>query len=211
MRNNDYHNQLLKSLPESYKHWFQAEKEYLEKHITKDASVLEVGSGDGRSIYDLIPITKNITGIDHDKNAIQEAKDRFTEYKFNFVLAGAENLLFDDESFDCVICMTSFANFSTKKFKILEEMKRVLKKDGKIIISVFSENALSERMKVYTNLNVPIKEVTEKGTVIFDESLGDNVSEQFTKEELTDIFSKVDLKIENIEEVEIAYLVTLTK
>lgn len=122
-----------------------------------------------------------------------------------------KNLLFDDESFDCVICMGSFMNFSTKKFKILEEMKRVLKKDGKIIISTFSENALSERMKIYTNLNVPIKEVTEKGTVIFDESLGDNVSEQFTKEELTDIFSKVGLRIDNIEEVEIAYLVTLSK
>lgn len=212
MKNNDYHNLLLKSLPESYQIWFSEEQKYLNKHIAKDASVLEVGSGDGRSIFDLIPITTNITGIDHDANAVHEASERFAEYStIKFIQADAENLPFGDACFDFVICMTSLANFASKKLAILEEMKRVLTNNGKIVISVFSQNALPERMKVYENLHVPIKEVTDKGTVVFDESLGDNVSEQFTKEELMEIFNQVNLSIDDITEVNMAYLCLLSK
>ncbi len=212
MNNNDYHNQLLKALPESYQDWFKKEKEYLEKHVSKNSSVLEVGCGDGRSIFDLLPMTENITGIDHDEKAIQEISRRFIDYpSIKFIKADAEHLPFENDSFDHVICMTSFANFANKKFEILEEMKRVLKDDGKIIISVFSQNSLPERMNVYKNLDVPIKEIKENGTVIFDESLGDNISEQFTKNQLEEIFQKTNLNINDITEVSIAYLCTLSK
>ncbi len=212
MKNNDYHNLLLQSLPQSYKTWFEEERKYLEKHITKDANVLEVGSGDGRSISDLVSITKNVTGIDHDPDAIQNAKERFSEYPtFKFIEADGENLPFDSGTFDFVICCGSFMNFGTKKIPILQEMKRVLKNNGKIIISTFSEKSLLERLNVYKNLNAPIKEITEKGTVIFDENLGANISEQFTKEELIDIFKQVNLNIEDITEVNIAYLCLLSK
>lgn len=212
MKNNDYHNLLLQSLPESYRIWFDEERKYLEKNILKDSNVLEVGSGDGRSIFDLIPITKNITGIDHDQNAISEATERFVEYPtIKFIQADAVDLPFENDSFDYVVCMTSFVNFAGKKMEILREMKRVLRLDGKIIMSVFSQNALPERMKVYQNVNAPIKEVTNKGTVIFDESLGDNISEQFTKEELVDIFNQVELHPEDITELNIAYLCLLSK
>ena len=106
--------------------------------------------------------------------------------------------------------MTTFANFAYKKFIILEEMKRVLKNSGKIIISVFSEDALEERMKVYKASGVKIKKI-KNGTVIFDESLGDNISEQFFKEQLEDIFSRANLKINDITKVNITYLCTLSK
>ena len=211
MKNNDYHNQLLKTFPESYQDWFKKEQEYLERNISKNSSVLEVGCGDGRSIFDLLPMTENITGIDHDEKAIQEISRRFIDYpSIKFIKADVEHLPFENDSFDYVICMTSFANFSEKKFQILEEMKRVLKDGGQIIISVFSQNAFPERMKVYKNLNVPIKEIKD-GTVIFDESVGDNISEQFSKDQLMEIFHKVGLVVKDITEVNIAYLCTLSK
>lgn len=105
--------------------------------------------------------------------------------------------------------MTTFANFADKKFKILEEMSRVLKESGKIILSVFSKDALGERMKVYKALGVKIKEI-KNGTVVFEDILDDNISEQFTKEQLEDIFSRANLKIEDVTKVGIAYLCTLT-
>ena len=209
--NIDYWENLLINLPKSYKKWFEKEKKYLQKIITKDASVLEVGCGNGRSIFDILPKTKNVTGIDHDKKAVVDAKNNFSRYpSIKILKADAAQLPFDNEEFDFVICMTTFANFADKKFKALEEMRRVLKDSGKIIISVFSENALEERMRVYKTSGVKIKEV-KNGTVIFDESLGDNISEQFTKEQLENIFSKVNLKIEDIKKVDIAYLCTLVK
>ena len=199
--NIDYWENLLINLPKSYKKWFEKEKKYLQKIITKDASVLEVGCGNGRSIFDILPKTKNVTGIDHDKKAVADTKNNFSRYpSIKILKADAAQLPFDNEEFDFVICMVTFANFADKKFKALEEMRRVLKDSGKIIISVFSENALEERMRVYKTSGIKIKEV-KNGTVIFDESLGDNISEQFTKEQLENIFSKVNLKIEDIKKL----------
>ena len=210
-RNIDYWENLLINLPKSYKKLFEKEKKYLQKIITKDASVLDVGCGNGRSIFDILPKTKNVTGIDHDNKAVVDAKNNFSRYpSIKILKADAAQLPFDNEEFDFVICMITFANFADKKFKALEEMRRVLKDSGKIIISVFSENALEERMRVYKTSGVKIKEV-KNGTVIFDESLGDSISEQFTKEQLENIFSRSNLKIENITKVNIAYLCTLIK
>lgn len=209
--NTDYWVNLLRNLPESYKKWFGEEKKYLQKIITIDAKVLEVGCGDGRSIFDILSKTKNVIGIDHDDRAVADATNNFSKYSSIKILkADATQLPFNNEEFDFVICMTTFANFADKKFKALEEMKRVLKESGKIIISVFSEDALGERMKIYKESGAKIKEI-KNGTVVFDESFGDNISEQFTKEQLEDIFSRANLKIEDMTKVNIAYLCTLTK
>ena len=209
--NMDYMANFLENLPKSYQKLFEEEKKYLQKIITLDAKVLDVGCGSGRSVFDILSKTKNIVGIDHSDRAVADAKNNFSRYpSIKILKADAAQLPFDNEEFDFVICMTTFANFADKKFKALEEMRRVLKDSGKIIISVFSENALEERMRVYKTSGVKIKEV-KNGTVIFDESLGDNISEQFTKEQLENIFSKVNLKIEDIKKVDIAYLCTLVK
>jgi ubiquinone/menaquinone biosynthesis C-methylase UbiE len=209
--NIDYWQEMLKNLPASYKKWFAEEKKYLRKIITPDAKVLDVGCGDGRSIFDIISITKNVIGIDHDKNAILDAKKNFSKYpSVAFVKEDATNLSFKDEEFDSVICMGTFANFAENKITILREMRRVLKKSGKIVISVFSEDAFDERMKLYKALETKIKEIKGE-TVIFDESFGDNVSEQFSKKQLEDLFSQSNLHIEDMTKVNIAYLCTLTK
>lgn len=209
--NINYWENVLENLPKSYKKWFKEEKKYLQKIITPDAKVLEVGSGDGRSIFDILPITKNIIGIDHDENAISDAKNNFSKFpSIKILKADGTNLPFKDGEFDFVISMTTFANFGDKKFIILKEMKRVLKKFGKIIISVFSEDAFDERMKVYETVGVKIESIKDKN-VIFDESVGDNISEQFNRLQLENIFSQAGLNVEDITKVDIAYLCTLTK
>jgi len=211
LKNIDFWEKLLKNMPNSYRRWFEEERKYLLKHITKNAKVLEVGCGDGRSIKDILDITTNIVGIDHDEKAVADAKNNFKDYKTIRILkAKAENLPFENKEFDFVICMTTFANFADSKQKVLSEMKRVLKDDGFIIISVFSEDAFEERMKMYKKLNAPIKEI--KGTmVIFNEEIGDNVSEQFSKEQLVGIFSKANLSVVDIKKKGIAYLCKLKK
>ncbi|PIR46932.1 MAG: hypothetical protein COV07_01710, partial [Candidatus Vogelbacteria bacterium CG10_big_fil_rev_8_21_14_0_10_45_14] len=108
--NMDYWEFVLKNLPESYHEWFEEEKKYLQRVITPDAKVLEVGCGDGRSIFDILPVTKNITGIDHDDKAITDAKNNFSSYlSIKILKADATKLPFENEEFDFVVCMTTFA------------------------------------------------------------------------------------------------------
>jgi ubiquinone/menaquinone biosynthesis C-methylase UbiE len=212
IKNIDYWEKLLKEMPKSYRSWFEDEKVFLQETITRNASVLEVGCGDGRSIKDIIEITQNITGVDHDEDAVQHARDNFREYRnVKILLADAVKLPFKNKSFDFVMCMTTFANFAYKKYKALKEMRRVVKDKGKIIISVFSEDALEERMKIYKSLGADIKEIKGNGTVVFDESLGDNVSEQFSKDELLRIFDETNLRVEKILKSGIGYICKLSK
>ena len=87
-------------------------------------------------------------------------------------------------------------------------MKRTLKDNGKIIISVFSEDAFEERMKVYKKVDAKIKEVIGNKKVIFEENV---ISEQFSKEELITIFHKSGLKVNEIIKSGIGYLCLLSK
>jgi len=215
MKNNiyniDFWEKVLKNLPLAYKEWFEKEREYLQLNITKNAKVLEVGCGEGRSLKDIINITENLTGIDHDPYAVKKAKTNLKGHsKINVLRAEATNIPFKDKSFDFVICMTTFANFGDKKDKVLEEMKRVLTDKGYIIISVFSEEAFEERMKLYKKTNFPIKEII--GTkVIYNGKWGDNTSEQFSQSELEEIFAKTKLRIVEIKKLNMAYICKLKK
>ncbi|MEK6872177.1 MAG: class I SAM-dependent methyltransferase [Nanoarchaeota archaeon] len=211
VKNIDLWKKVLNDLPASYKSWFEDEKKFLHKYITKNALVLEVGCGDGRSVKDLLDITQNITAIDHDQKAVDDASNNFKEYpSIKIIWADAMNIPLKNKMFDFVLCLTTFANFGDNKYKILEEMKRVLKKDGTIIISVFSEDAFKERMKVYKRLS-SIKKIIDHRTVIFDGKSENIVSEQFSKEELKEIFQKVNLKIDDIQKSGIGYICGLSK
>jgi ubiquinone/menaquinone biosynthesis C-methylase UbiE len=202
---------VLNTLPESYIKWFKEEGKYLRSNISKNATVLEIGCGDGRSLKDILSVTKNLTGIEHDKESIELDSKEFSKYpQIKIILAEAKDLLFENKSFDYVICMTTFANFGEDKFKILDEMKRVLKDNGKIIISVFSENAFEDRMKVYKNVNLKIKKVV--GTTVHYESKYDiGISEQFSEQQLREIFKKAKLKIIELKRLDISYIIKLSK
>jgi thymidylate synthase len=76
---------------------------------------------------------------------------------------------------------------------------------------VYSEDALEKRLKIYKKAKVKIKEIKDNGNVIFDEDSKDNISEQFSKEDLLKIFEKVNLKVNEIKRVDIAYLCKLSK
>ncbi|MBS3094434.1 class I SAM-dependent methyltransferase [Candidatus Pacearchaeota archaeon] len=217
LKNSDGWRKCLENLPEAYKKWFQEEKEFLFKNIKRDSKILEVGCGDGRSINDLLKISENIIGLDIDENSVKIGKERFAKYnKVKIVLGDANSLLFENKIFDCIICIGTFANFGEDKFRILEEMRRVLKDEGKIIISVYSNEALKERLALYKKLNFKIKRIeTNKGivTCIFDDFNTEGISEQFSEKQLKEIAEKVNLNIEEIKKTKnkIAYLCLFSK
>ena len=125
-------------------------------------------------------------------------------------MADARNLPFKDDFFDIVICMTTFSNFGDYKIEILNEIYRVVKNNGTVIISMYGDNAFNERMKIYKKFKSPIKAI--KGTTVyFHERIGDNVSEQFSKKQLTEIFNKTKLKIVEIKRAGIFYICKLRK
>jgi len=75
---------------------------------------------------------RKIIGIGLSEEMISVAKNKLGQ-RADCILADAENLPFEDECFDIVYCNDSFHHYP-QPMKALEEMNRVLKTGGTIII-----------------------------------------------------------------------------
>ncbi len=208
--NIDYWEKTLKNPPKSYIKLFEQEKDYLRKSIKQDEKVLDIGCGEGRNILSIIDITDNVVGIDIDQKAVEDTKVNLKDYpRVDILLGSATSLPFDDEDFDTVIFSMTLVNLDNEKEKALLEMKRVVKRDGKIIVSVYSDKALEERWNMYKQVEVPIKSEVN-GKFIFD--IDGFVSEQFSISDIEKMIEPLGLKIDNYEEVDnLAYIFTLKK
>lgn len=199
---------LKKTLPTT-KDWLKKENIYLLKKIKTNALVLDIGCGFGRHLKLLANIVKEISGIDWDKEAVKEARKNLPKFKnVKIFLEDAQKMHFERNTFDYVICMgNTFGDFGKSKVKILKGMKRVVKKNGRIIISIYSEKALKTRLKQYTAIGIKIKKVKKDGTVF---TPGFH-SEQFSKEKLKDIFKRAGLIVRITELNPISYICEAVK
>ena len=106
---------------------FGFDKSWREKAVSKliGKSVLDLGSGTGAAYEQLLNF--ETTAIDPDKKMLElNAFD-------NKVLGSAENLPFQDNSFDNVFCSFVWRNVSDTN-KALHEVYRVLRPGGKFVL-----------------------------------------------------------------------------
>ena len=95
--------------------------------------VLDVACGGGYLLMEAERAGLEPHGIDIAQAAIDRAKTFAPNA--NLVRGDAENLPYDDASFDIVTCLGSLEHFLSPP-KALEEMRRVLKPDGRAVIVV---------------------------------------------------------------------------
>lgn len=205
----EYWQNYIKNSDPLIKDWLGKENNYLKKNIRKGSIVLDVGCGFGRNIGVIANIAGKIVGIDNNKPLCEKIVKKLSKFKnVKFFCENAEKIHFPDNTFDYVICMgNTFGNFVQNKSKILKEIKRVMKKSGKIIISVYSEKALGIRQKEYIRIGIKIKKISS-GTIYANNHL---ILEQFDKEKLKRIFDSAKLKSKIIKLNSISYLCELVK
>lgn len=97
-------------------------------------SILEVGVGTGKNL-DFYPADKSITAIDFSKEMLEKArrKAQKKELKADLEHMDVEDLQFDDQSFDTVLATFVFCSVGDP-IKGLQELKRVCKRNGKVIL-----------------------------------------------------------------------------
>ena len=101
-------------------------------------SLLDCGCGTGAMIsllYEKMP-NKNYTGIDITPKMIEAAKAKNLE-RVDWVVGDCENLPFDDDSFDVVICTNSFHHYPNPQ-KFFDSVFRVLKSGGRLILQDYT-------------------------------------------------------------------------
>ena len=210
--NIDYWEKVLENPTPAFEALFDAELTYIRSRVPGNSKVLEIGCGNGRNIKSIAEFTKDIIGIDNDPKAVEDARKNLAGFSgVKIMLADALDLPFPDKSFDVMIFLDTLVNMKENKVQALKEMSRVLTDTGKIIISVYSEDAFDARMDIYKIVNAPINK-TEGTKVTFDESLAANVSEQFSKEDIESLADQSGLNLVDCKKVPgIAYICTLAK
>ena len=143
-------------------HYEIIRKQYQKLH-SKNILELATGSGDVASI---IPHDNFYTGIDISASLLAIAKNRFKKAnlkKCSLYLIGVENLFFEAESFDCIICNLSF-NFFPNTINVIKTISKILKNNGSMICSVPVMNRIPEKSKIRGTLFADFqwKEMLEK-------------------------------------------------
>ncbi|MDI6793071.1 MAG: class I SAM-dependent methyltransferase, partial [bacterium] len=99
--------------------------------------VLDVGCGNGQSLIAFSKESQKVYGIEPDSSLLSISRKNLKEHNVEGVhpiQAFAEYLPFKDESFDLIFCRVVL--MYTDKEKAMAEFSRVLKKNGKIFISI---------------------------------------------------------------------------
>jgi ubiquinone/menaquinone biosynthesis C-methylase UbiE len=89
--------------------------------------ILEIGVGTGRFAMHF----PDVTGIDPSLNALKAAEKRGVKT----VHGHGEDLPFEDESFGCILIIVTLC-FVERPIDVLREARRVLRRDGRIIIGL---------------------------------------------------------------------------
>ncbi len=107
--------------------------EYIEKHC-KDKSLLDYGCGIGNAARKVVNFhPKKITGIDISDVSIKKAIDnsKNLDQRIDYMVDNCENSNFKSETFDMVYGSGILHHLNMKK--CLEEIHRLLKKDGELV------------------------------------------------------------------------------
>nr|CBH40058.1 conserved hypothetical protein, SAM-dependent methyltransferase type 11 family [uncultured archaeon] len=102
---------------------------------TERRNVLDVGTGPGDIAIYLAEMEHDVTGIDFSDEMLKRAKGRVknSNLQVKFDICDAEDLYFEDESFDAVICRHLLWTLPNPG-KALREWTRVVKPGGKIVV-----------------------------------------------------------------------------
>ncbi|WP_238906766.1 class I SAM-dependent methyltransferase [Clostridium sp. YIM B02506] len=117
----------------------------LERYIKSSDCVFEIGAGSGRYTKDIVNMCKELTVADISSHQIEFNKEKMKELsvysriKDFLVLDVVDMQNLGDESFDCVVCIGGVINYLfEKELNGIEEMLRVLRPGGKLIIGAMS-------------------------------------------------------------------------
>ena len=110
--------------------------------VQEDMRILEIGAGTGTLTLELAQRGARVTAVDISPEMLKVAQQKAarTGRDITFEVMDAHALDFSDATFDVVISMATLEFFSSPQ-KAYEEMKRVVKQDGRVIIGTINKDS----------------------------------------------------------------------
>ena len=118
----------------------------LAAQLVKGKKVLDAACGEGYGSSLLAEEAEEVTGLDIDKEAVENANHKYGNKKLSYLKGSIEELPFEDHTFDVVVSFETIEHVGEEiQKKFLEEICRVLKPEGTLIMS-------TPNKAVYTDL-----------------------------------------------------------
>lgn len=150
------------------------------KRWLEGKNVLDIGCGTG-SLFKIIPREMTYTGVDGQQEAIDEAKKLHKQATFIKLNIGVDKLKIK-EKFDNIVLSAVLEHFE-KPEKNLKELKKFLRKNGRVIITT------------PTNKAEKILKIGSKVGIFSISALKDHKQPLFTKHQLMLLVEKTDYKV----------------
>lgn len=174
----------------------------LKKYLNTDDRILDLGCGDGRLLEVIGNEKVSYVGADVSGNIIKIAGQKHPKSKF--IKINGLKLPFENDSFDTVFALAVFHHIPgfTMRAKFIKEIKRVLKKDGKVILTVwnFKKTKIGKSLILKYGLLSFVRDL-DWGDVFYPFSVPEeNLTikrylHSFSKTELENYFNMFELKI----------------
>jgi ubiquinone/menaquinone biosynthesis C-methylase UbiE len=177
---------------------------YLKKYAQNNDKILDLGCGYGR-LWQLFAGKKiEYLGTDNSKKQIEIAKSRFPDARF--IKSDSFLVPVDNNYFDKIFCLSVIHHLPsvTYRLKILKEIERVLKPEGKLIItawSVWQNPKIKKIMLKYKIRKLFRLSPMDDGDIFipfkneYRELLANRYLHCFKKDELRDLVRKAGFKI----------------
>lgn len=128
----------------------------IAQQIVKNKIVLDIASGEGYGSHLLSKFAFKTYGVDIDAKSVAHANEKYANENLNFIVGSTDLIPLEDNSIDLVVSFETIEHHN-KHDLMIQEIKRVLKKDGVLLISSPEKSIYSER-----DANNPfhVKEIT---------------------------------------------------
>jgi ubiquinone/menaquinone biosynthesis C-methylase UbiE len=173
------------SIPEHYEKYlgpmfFEPYAIEISKRIDPSSAriVVEICCGTGRvtrHLRNVIPITSKLMASDISPDMLTVAKNELKDLDIDWQIIDAQQLPFDDNSIDLVVCCFGYM-FVPDKSKAFAEANRILKKGGMLIFSTWDKLEFNEASYTYRKIvrNVLKVDLPENYNLAF--SMNDQVA-----------------------------------
>ena len=142
--------------------------EFISKYTNLKSEIAEIGCGPGRSTLYMTELGLSVTALDLSSYSLELAKERAPKGKF--ILGDNANLPFPSKSFDIVIS-DGVLHHTNNPEKSLEENARILKKGGKMYLSIYRK--YGRYYFIYHNIGFWVRKLKKfyLGNVLIDKLL----------------------------------------
>jgi len=173
----------------------------LKKYIHSGETILDLGCGNGRLFQLFKHENVKYFGIDFSEKIIQQAREKYGDH---FQLGDMFSLPFSANYFDTIWSIAVFHHIPSRelRLKALREMKRVLKPNGRIIVScwnLYQLQYLKLLFKFSLRKFLGLTKLDFKDILISPKNLNiQRYYHSFTKKELKKLVIKAGFKVEEL-------------